>query len=90
MNMWGLDMEIFPYLEEQFKIFLNGNINELKSEFFLPNAVSGRILDENKSVKVLESSERWYGVTYREDIDIVKSALKELCEKGLYWRKDYE
>lgn len=84
MNMWGLDPGVFPYLEKEFKAFLDGRINEPKSEFFLPSAVSKRIADENMSVSVLETKERWYGVTYREDMPSVRAAMDKFISEGLY------
>lgn len=85
MNMWGLDTEFFTYLETQFKLFLNDHINESKSEFFLPNVINQRMIDENKTVKVLESSERWYGITYRDDMPLIREAMKNFINQGLYW-----
>ena len=90
MNMWGLDTDFFPYLESRFKLFLDEHIGEVKSEFFLPGAVSQRIADEGKSVSVLESSEKWYGVTYRTDIPSVRDAMKRLTEQGMYGRQNNE
>lgn len=84
MNMWGLDPGVFPYLEKEFRAFLDGRINEPKSEFFLPSAVSKRIVDENKTVSVLETKERWYGVTYREDMPSVREAMIRFINEGLY------
>jgi len=85
MNMWGLDTGVFPYLEKEFKVFLDGRSNEPKSEFFLPSAVSKRIGDEGKAVRVLETKERWYGVTYREDIPSVCGAMEQFIREGRYW-----
>jgi len=84
MNMWGLDTGVFPYLEKEFKAFLDGRINEPKSEFFLPSAVSKRIGDERKVVSVLETKERWYGVTYREDMPSVRAAMEQFIREGIY------
>lgn len=84
MNMWGLDTGVFPYLEKEFEQFLRGRINEPKSEFYLPSAVSKRIVDENKPVSVLKSDERWYGVTYREDMPSVREAMAKFIDNGLY------
>lgn len=84
MNMWGLDTGVFPYLEKEFKAFLDGRINEPKSEFFLPSAVSKRIGDERKAVSVLETKERWYGVTYREDMPSVCAAMEQFIREGIY------
>jgi hypothetical protein len=81
MNMWGLRPDIFPYLEKEFGLFLQENIQVPKSEFFLPSAVSKRIYEENKPVRVLETSERWYGVTYREDMPQVRAAMCDILAK---------
>ena len=84
MNMWGLDTGIFPFLEEEFVKFLDENINVPKSEFFLPSAITKRIEKENMSVKVLPTDEHWYGVTYKEDADTVRAAMKKFVDEGLY------
>lgn len=84
MNMWGLAPDIFPYMENEFKLFLDERINEPKSECYLPSVVSKRIVEENKPVKVLETAEKWYGVTYREDMDSVRAAMEKYINEGLY------
>ena len=84
MNMWGLAPDIFPYMEKEFKLFLDERINEPKSECYLPSVVSKRIVEENKPVKVLETAEKWYGVTYREDMDSVREAMEKYINEGLY------
>ena len=81
MNMWGMGPDVFPYLEKEFESFLKEKINVPKSEFFLPSAISKRIADENRPVRVLESEERWYGVTYREDMPTVKQAMIDILAK---------
>lgn len=84
MNMWGLDLDFFNYLEKEFNMFLKENINEPKKEFFLPTVINKRLNEENKKVKVIETNEKWYGVTYTEDMPVVKKAIEELTNKGLY------
>lgn len=84
MNMWGLAPDIFPYMEKEFKLFLDERINEPKSECYLPSVVSKRIVEENKPVRVLETAEKWYGVTYREDMDSVRAAMEKYINEGLY------
>lgn len=84
MNMWGFDKEIFPFLEKEFELFLNENKDNINSEFFLPNAVTKRIIEQKKTVSVLKTDEKWYGVTYREDTACVKNAMKEFLSKGIY------
>lgn len=84
MNMWGLAPDIFPYMEKEFRLFLDERINEPKSECYLPSVVSKRIVEENKPVRVLETAEKWYGVTYREDMDSVRGAMEKYISEGLY------
>lgn len=84
MNMWGLDCGIFPFLEKEFENFLEKNINEKKTEFLLPFAVNLRIAKEGKNVKVLSTSEKWYGMTYADDTPVVREALTKMINDGLY------
>ena len=84
MNMWGLDPDIFPFMENEFKLFLNEKINVPKSECYLPSVISKRIEIENMPVKVLKTAEKWYGVTYREDMDSVREAMTKFINEGLY------
>ena len=85
MNMWGFTPSIFEELEAGFVRFLESYKDNIdKAEFFLPNLV-GELVRENKAkVKVLTSSERWYGVTYREDKPVVKKAIEEMIKQGIY------
>ncbi len=84
MNMWGLTPDNFTYLEEDFKAFLQENINEPKTEFFIPKEIDSLIKKGEKRVKVLSTNDRWYGVTYREDKAGVVKAIAEMTEKGMY------
>ncbi len=84
MNMWGLDTDIFPFMENKFTEFLKKNINEPKTEFFLPSVINDRRKEQNMKVKVLPTSEQWYGVTYAGDTEGVKKAIASLIDKGLY------
>jgi len=85
MNMWGLQPEFFDVLEHGFKDFL-GRVKkeEVKAEYLLP-AIIGQLLKEGKAeVKVLESRDQWFGVTYQEDKAAVIEAVQGLIEKGVY------
>lgn len=84
MNMWGLTPEIFEYVENDFKAFLKNIKNPLKDEFYIPTVMDNLIHKHNYDIKVLESEEKWYGVTYREDKKAVADALNEKIEKGYY------
>lgn len=85
MNMWGFHQNIFKDLEKIMVAYLQEalKINPLKCEFFLPYIVD-QALKNNKSVLVLETSEKWYGVTYKEDKPKVVNAISELTLMGLY------
>jgi len=84
MNMWGFNPDILGYLEKEFKLFLEGHITEPRAEFFLPSVVSRRIAEENKRVKVIETDEQWYGVTYKEDAENVRAAMEKFINEGKY------
>ena len=85
MNMWGLTPAFFNVLEEEFEKFLSETEEEdLKAEYLLPVLV-GQLLQGNKiRVKVLRSEDAWFGVTYKEDREIVVSEVNKLIERGMY------
>lgn len=84
MNMWGFDTNIFDELEFGFEKFLGNLENPLKSEFLLPCIVDNMIKEKGEKVKVLTTNDKWYGVTYKEDVEPVKTAIKKLVDEGLY------
>lgn len=85
MNMWGFKPELFSYLESGFVTFLSKvEGNELKKEYLLPTVV-GDLVKENKvEVSVLRSEDHWFGVTYKEDKEVVVKSIKALIDKGDY------
>ena len=84
MNFWGFTPAVFPQLEQLFADFLAKHGNDPKAEFYLPTAIS--TLNERGAAKValLKSSDAWFGLTYREDIEVTRSALRGLVEGGKY------
>ncbi len=92
MNFWGFQNEFFETLEEEYvKFFENASEEELaKKEFLLPDVVNYSMRNKGKKVKVLRSSDRWYGMTYREDLEDIKAAVQSLKDKGLYPLKLWE
>ena len=84
MNLWGFMPDLFGYAEKGFKEFLNNNINTPKSEYYLPSVVSSLITSGEKKVKVLIAEDKWYGVTYKEDKQMVCDAINKMAEDGLY------
>ena len=87
MNMWGFGIQVFGYLEERFKHFLNEYGNEEKSEFLIPSVVSDLIKEGVESVDVLTSSEKWFGVTFPEDKKNVSESILKLTSNGVYPEK---
>jgi NDP-sugar pyrophosphorylase family protein len=84
MNFWNFHPSIFPYSEKLFNEFLDKNMEKPKSEFFIP-IVADRFINEKKGViKVIPTSSKWFGVTYKEDAPEVKEKLEELINAGEY------
>lgn len=92
MNLWGFTPSIFTELEKSFKPFLEEALatNPLKSEYFLPSVVNTLIQNQSATVKVLHSTDKWYGVTYKEDKPVVVNAIKHLQNQGIYPNKLWE
>lgn len=86
MNMWGFKVNFLDELENSFVRFLDNDAgkNPLKSEFFLPKAVEEQLEKNKATVKVLKSTDKWFGVTYKEDKADVVNAIRQLKEKGVY------
>lgn len=90
MKMWGLTPKFLDILEQGFIKFLEKEVNNIKSEYLLPIFI-GELLKENRiKVKVLETKDKWFGVTYKEDKGIVKNSFKELIERGEYQENLFE
>lgn len=84
MNMWGFRQNIFSRIEEDFILFLENMKNPAKDEFYIPLVVDRSIKTFDEKIVVLNTDEKWYGVTYREDKESVVNAIKKLFEDGLY------
>ncbi len=92
MNLWGFTASFLQELEQRFAKFLENNlpVNPLKCEYFIPFVVD-ELLKENKAeVTVLKSVDRWYGVTYKEDKEMVVKAIQGLKDEGKYQEKLWE
>ena len=86
MNMWGCTPSYLQELEARFPVFLAEEVpaNPMKSEFFLP-VIMGQLVAEGKAnVQVLESADKWYGVTYAADKPLVVEALSNMTRQGKY------
>lgn len=86
MNLWGFTRSFLDEVQARFPAFLDRALAQdpLKAEYFLPGVVT-QLLEEGKArVKVLRSSDKWYGVTYKEDKPQVVRAIAEKTAAGLY------
>ena len=83
MNLWGLTTDIFDILEEEFAKFLK-TADLIKDEFLITTAISGALESGRVTLKVFESTDKWYGITYREDLEEVKEAICGYVADGLY------
>ena len=86
MNFWGFTPEILDEIWNAFPAFLAENlpVNPEKCEFYLPTFVGSRLAEGKVRVRVLPCMETWHGVTYKEDLDSVKSAIRQLKREGKY------
>jgi len=84
MNFWGFTPEYFEYAEKAFVEFLKVNGQELKKEFYIPTVVNELIKAGKASCKVLDTTAKWFGVTYAEDKPQFILKINELINKGVY------
>ncbi len=84
MNMLLFTPKVFEYLENDFLDFFDNIKDESKDEFLIPEVVSKHIKNGDITVDVIETSSVWYGVTYKEDKDSVKDAIKSLIDNTEY------
>ena len=89
MNFWGFTPDYFQYSEEYFKFFLSDekNMTNLKSEFFIPLMVDKLITDGTATCEVLDTTSKWFGVTYPEDRQSVVDKIQALVDAGVYPNK---
>ena len=89
MNFWGFMPDYMDILDLGFVKFLNNIDDDMKSEFLIPVHI-GELLEEKRvSVKVLKSKDKWFGVTYKEDREMVMKSIDELIKKGVYEKNLY-
>lgn len=84
MNFWGFGKDIFTHLEEKLLFFMKVNANDLKAEFFIPKVVDELVSKGKVKVRVLPCDASWFGVTYREDKEMVTEEINKLVEAGNY------
>ena len=84
MNFWGFTPKCFEFGSQLFEQFLDETKSDLKSEFYLPSIVNEILKSGKASVEVLKSEAKWFGVTYKEDKEMVQKAIGELKKQNVY------
>lgn len=86
MNMWGLTPEFMELLQTGFEEFFkkHSEAELLKAEYLLPGCIDELIQKGQVSVRVLESHDKWFGVTYKEDKEFVVKSFEQLIKNGVY------
>lgn len=87
MNLWGFTPDYFKYSEEYFKRFLDANKDSLKAEFYVPLLINELVTSGKARVKVLDTTSKWFGVTYAADRPAVVEKFAELHASGEYPEK---
>lgn len=91
MNMWGFSADFIQELDDRFVDFMKTiEGNEMKAEYLLPSIVDDLIKEGIAEVTVLDTKDKWFGVTYQEDKEIVKESLMKLVEQGVYPKKLFD
>jgi dTDP-glucose pyrophosphorylase len=84
MNIWGFTPDYFQYSEDYFAEFLNANQSNLRSEYYIPLMVNELITQGKARVKVLDTTSRWFGVTYAADRQGAVDKIRALIDAGEY------
>lgn len=84
MNMWGFTPSFFEAIEERFVKFIESRSTEPKAEFFIPAVVSELLGEGRARVRVLRTDEKWFGVTYKEDLESFRQAIRSKIREGVY------
>lgn len=84
MNMWGFTPDYFEYSDREFRNFLDNLKDPLKGEYYIPTAVDTLVRSGEATVKVLDTTSKWVGVTYAEDRQGVVDSLAAMHADGTY------
>jgi NDP-sugar pyrophosphorylase family protein len=84
MNFWCFHPSVFNFIEEGFQVFLKENIDNPKAEYLIPFTADQWIKAGKGVIKVIPTSSKWFGVTYKEDAPVVQRSLNELVQQNEY------
>ncbi len=87
MNFWGFTPAVFDVSERLFKQFVSANEDNPKAEFFIPIVADYLTQSKEAKFKVIPTATKWFGVTYKEDKEIVQNSISELVNSGVYPQK---
>lgn len=87
LNFWGFTPTLFSHLEKGFAEFLRRAGQNAEAEYFIPFAVNELVKTGKARVKCIPTTEKWFGVTYPEDVPLVRSRIQALIRKGVYPEK---
>lgn len=88
MNMWGFTPDFLNELQSRFVAFLeNVKEGDIKAEYLLPTIVDDLIKEGKAQVSVLNTNDKWFGVTYKEDKQVVVDSFQKLVDEGVYPNK---
>lgn len=92
LNLWGFTRSFLEELQQRFPENLRKGLKEnpLKCEYFIPFVVDDLLQEKKAEVKVLKTEDKWYGVTYKEDKQVVMDAMQDLKDRGVYPAKLWE
>ena len=92
MNMWGFSASFLKEIKAGFADFLEEGLakNPMKCEYYLPSVVTKLLVEDRATVTVLETTDKWYGVTYKEDKPLVMEAIQEMKDNGIYPQQVWE
>jgi hypothetical protein len=84
MNFWGFTPAVFPALRSKFAAFLEKHGQDEKAECYIPSTINELVASGHARVKVPRTSDRWFGVTYRQDRPLVVESIRQLVAHGHY------
>lgn len=90
MNLWGFHPALMNTIRKDFSDFLRENIQNIKAELYIPTVINSMLKNNLIQLKVLQTRDSWFGVTYPEDKPTVKACIRELIDRGDYPERLWE
>lgn len=84
MNMWAFTPDVLEHFDCRFRKFLDENLTNATGECLIPSEIGGMLQENLIRVKVLSTDSRWFGMTFAEDLPLVREAFAQMQEQGIY------